>query len=146
MATRSDFETLLNASLSFAHQMLEKAGRLAPFGVTLSSTGEVRAIIPSVGRVPPDPREMADYVRDVIRGEAAEGRLSAAAVCSSTQVTPPGETEPADAILVQVEASDGEATDYRVLYRADDSREIEFGRVLASPGAGGLLFAASSGR
>jgi hypothetical protein len=139
VATRSDFETLLNASLSFAHQMLEKAGQLAPFGVTLSSTGEVRAIIPSVGRVRPDPREMADYVRGVIRGEASEGRLSAAAVCSSTRMTLPGETEGADAILAQVESSDGETTDYRVLYRADESGEIEFGRVLASPGAGGLL-------
>jgi hypothetical protein len=115
---QEDLDGLLNLTLRFAKQMLEKRGEFYPFGAAMSTGGESRLLGGGPRR---DTTAAAlPVLVDGLRHDRADFR--AVAICSYVRL--PG----SDAVRVYLEHKEGEAVHFVVPYTNTRlSRGVEYG-------------------
>jgi hypothetical protein len=126
---QDDLDGLLDASLPFAQEMLDKHGEFFPYACALSSSGETKLVAgdPGEGEQP----NSGDVLQVLVEGLRAErDTLRAAALVSDVRLAD------SDAIRVEVEHMEGQALTVLLPYLKKRLRRgIEFGGITAGEGA-----------
>ena len=122
-----DFDGLLNATLLFAQQQLDKRGAFFPFGAVVDSDGIVRLKAAYDGGDRPAAQDVLDSLHEGVRSQ--RGSIRAAAFVADVKV--PG--KPGDAIRVDVEHTEGIAIAVLLPYsKRRLGRGIEYGPLAAA--------------
>jgi len=125
---QDDLDGLVNATLPFAQQMLERHGEFFPFAAAVTSDGTVELL----GSDPsPDDRPASTDVLNQLVGGLRDqvGNLRATALVADVRA---GES---DAVRVVLEHRDGHAVCVLLPYRKQRLRRgIDYGDLRASPG------------
>ena len=127
-----DLDTLMNAAIPFAQQMLRKYGEFYPFGVSMNAEGEIMMDAGYNGVERPASQELIDLLTDAYREKARSGGLRAAGICADVRVIPPGQSHKSDAIRVSLEHHNGEAVDVILPYKKRWFGRMSYGVVFAS--------------
>jgi len=125
---QDDLDGLLDASLPFAQEMLDKHGEFFPYALAVSASGETKDVAgdPGEGEQP-----SSDAVlRTLVEGLRSErDMLRAAAVVSDVRLSD------SDAVRVELEHIEGQALVVLLPYRQRRLRRgIEYGEIRASQG------------
>jgi hypothetical protein len=120
---QDDLDALLNVTLPFARQMLDKSGELYPSGAAMSSTGETRLLAADSDQ---DDRPASNAILaslvDGIRQAQADYR--AAACCSDVRLSD------SNAVRVELEHQEGAAIAVLLPYKKKRiGRGVEFGHL-----------------
>jgi hypothetical protein len=115
---QDDLDDLLNLTLRFAQQMLEKQGEFYPFGAAMSTGGEARLLGGKPGR--DASTAVLAILLDEFRHDRADFR--AVAICSYVRLPD------SDAVRVLLEHKEGQAVHFVVPYSSKrSSRDVEYG-------------------
>ena len=106
---KAQAEALLNEVLPLAEQMLAEYGEFLPYAGATRPSGEGVSISGYDGREHPPSKDIIDLLANGLREGAASGEYIATALVYDVRVTPPGASEPTDAIAVELEHRDGYA-------------------------------------
>jgi|HubBroStandDraft_1064217.scaffolds.fasta_scaffold350090_1 hypothetical protein len=126
---QNDLDGLLNTTLPFAQQQLDKRGALLPFGAVVDRDGTVRLTAAYDGAELPASHDLLNSLHEGARSQRASIRAAAFVA----DVTVPG--EPSDAIRVDVEHADGVAIAVLLPYsKRRLGRGIDYEPLRAAPG------------
>ncbi len=120
---QDDLDGLLNLTLPFAQQMLERRGEFYPFGAAMSTSGEAQLLAAASGRDDrPAGTAVLASVLDGIRQARAEYR--AVAICSDVRLAD------SDAVRVELEHQEGQAMAVLLPYKKKRlGRGVEYGEL-----------------
>jgi hypothetical protein len=127
-----DLDTLLNAILPFAQQMLSQHGEFFPYGSVMKADGRIEAHAAYDGDEQPPPQRLIDMMTQVFRQQASTGQIRAAAICCDVRTVPPGQTEKTDAICVSMEHQSGQCADLYLPYKKGWLGKIQYGELFAA--------------
>ena len=126
---QSDLDGLLNATLPFAQQQLDKRGAFFPFGAVVDSDGTIRLTAAYDGGEQPAAQDLLHILYQGARSQRAS--IRAAAFVADVKM--PG--KPGDAIRVGVEHAEGAAIAVLLPYsKTRLGRGIDYGQIQAAPG------------
>jgi hypothetical protein len=126
---QDDLDGLLDASLPFAQEMLDKHGEFFPYALAVSASGETMQMAGDPGEGASSPPSVA-VLQTLVDGlRAVRDTLRASAVVSDVRLSD------SDAIRVELEHAEGEAIVVLLPYRRKRLRRgIEYGETSASQG------------
>ena len=127
-----DLDKLLNATLPFGTQMLEKHGEFFPYGATMTSAGEITAEAAYDGTEQPPSQALIDLMTKAFRQKATAGQIRAACICFDVRTIPPGQTEKTDAICASIEHQSGQFISVYLPYKKGLLGKIQFGQIFAT--------------
>jgi hypothetical protein len=127
-----DLDTLLNAVLPFAQQMLAKRGAFHPFGASMSSEGKVALAQAIPEGEQPESRAVIDMLTLGFQEQGKAGLLRATAICFDGRAVPPGSTEKVDAICVRLEHISAENAAVFLPYSKGWFGRVKYGGMFAS--------------
>lgn len=125
---QDDLDELLDASLPFAQDMLDRHGEFFPYAVAITASGETKNLAGDPGEGE-EPSSVA-VLQVLVEGLRAErDTLRAAAVVSDVRLPD------SDAVRVEVEHEEGQAIVVLLPYRKKRLRRgVEFGETRAGQG------------
>ena len=125
---QDDLDGLLDASLPFAREMLDKHGEFFPYAAAITTSGETRLIAGDPGEGE-QPTSVA-VLQVLVEGLRAErDTLRAAAVVSDVR------RSDSDAVRVELEHEEGHAIVVFLPYQKKRLRRgVEYGQIAAGPG------------
>jgi hypothetical protein len=126
---RNDYDSLLQALLPFAEQMLKEHGEFYPFGMAINGEGAVVAHAIQGEQEMPDPREIVAKLVSGLKAEASAGKIRAAGICSNGRIELHGKAT--DAIIATLECIGGEACRACVPYKKKFLGGYSLGDVIA---------------
>jgi hypothetical protein len=103
---KADSESLLNAALPFAQNMLREHGEFYPYAVTLSADGTTAMVAGYDGREKPPSLDIIDLLKKGLRADAAAHKIIASAIVSDILTTDPSTGVKTDAISVALDHRD----------------------------------------
>ena len=127
-----DLDSLLNAILPFAKQMLARHAAFHPFGATMSPDGQIALAAGMTGSEQPDADEVIQMLLSGFKTQAARNEILAAAVCFDGLTVPPGLTEKADSICAQLEHASGDRAAVFLPYRKGWLGRVRYGTLFAA--------------
>ena len=95
-----DLDTVLNALLPFAQQMLVKHGEFHPFGASMTVSGEVSLAAGMPETEKAESMTVIEMLTSAFRQQATDGLIRATGICFDARVVPPSASEKVDAIAV----------------------------------------------
>ncbi len=122
---QDDLDGLLNATLPFAHQMIEMRGELYPFGASVSTSGDTTMLAgdPDVGERPPSQSVLDTLLEGLIGNRDG---LRAVALCAEVRLPD------SDAVRVELEHREGHAIAVLLPYKKKRlGRRVEFSALRA---------------
>jgi len=129
-----DLDTVLNALLPFAQQMLVKHGEFHPFGASMTVSGEVSL---AAGMPETEKSESTTVIETLtfgFRQQATDGLIRAMGICFDSRVVPPGASEKVDAICSRLEHMNGESAEVFLTYKKGWFGRVKYGSLFASKG------------
>ncbi|MCP3883154.1 MAG: hypothetical protein GY701_32860 [Sulfitobacter sp.] len=124
---QDDLDELLNASLPFAQQLLDRHGEFFPFAATMTASGETRLVAgdPDQGEQP----NSTDVLQTLAAGLRSElDQLRATALISDLRLVD------SDAVRVELEHSEGHALAVLLRYKKRRLRRgADYGDLAAAP-------------
>jgi hypothetical protein len=132
---REEGDTLLNALLPFARQMLEKNGAFHPFGAFVDQEGKTVLLGADDGSQYPAAQTLITMMIGSLKQQAATKSCRAAGICFDVRVLLPGRSAKTDAVQVAIEYDDGEAVDVYLPYSKNWLKRIRYGDLVATRGA-----------
>jgi hypothetical protein len=141
--SRENLEILLNEVLPLARQQLERTGRLVPFAAALDREEELEIHMPHGGG-PADAEELADVLRAALRDGAEGDDYFATALCLDVRAQRASDSEPVDAICIELEAP-GEALAAFLPYVRRDAGRPAFGEIFFGPLEPAVFLASEEG-
>jgi hypothetical protein len=133
--TAKDFDLLLNRSLPFAVEQVEKHGGTPPFGTAITKDGKfepIRVQPPKKDQV--TAREMMDLTVDALRQRAAKGELRATCLVVGGQFAPEPGKERKDVIQARLESDDGTALEFYLPWTIGADKKVKPGEGFAGQG------------
>ncbi|HWB32492.1 MAG TPA: hypothetical protein VG714_04900 [Acidobacteriaceae bacterium] len=127
-----EVNTLLNALLPFAQQMLGKYGEFLPFAAAIDNSGEVQMVGTHDGDEHPSAQQLIDQFTEVFRTQAKTKSIRAAGICYDGRVVPPNQTEKSDAICCILEHGSGETIQLYLPYQNNVNKQIQYGEIFAA--------------
>jgi len=134
----ADMDTLLAEGIRLATHFLDRGGGFFPFGVALTTDGEVHHIPGYTGEEQPDAEEQIADAEQALREQAAAGKVRATALVSDVRIRRPETAEPADAIRVQLEHIRGRPVTCYLLYTLEGGKLVR-GELFAESGAAAVF-------
>ena len=131
--THPDYDTMLNALIPFAQQMISKEGEFFPFGAEIRSSGEIGLNAPHPDRAESPTKELIDTLYAGLKSKADKGEIRAAAVCFDTRIQRPGQAEKTDAICVHLEHQNEKAIEVYVPYSKSLLGKVQYEKLVGSP-------------
>jgi hypothetical protein len=124
---QNDMDSLLEAVLPFAQQMLDQHGEFFPFGARVSVDGELVMLATDAVAEHPPSQDVLDELLNVARAVARDSR----AACFTSDVLVDG----GDAIRVEIEHRDGHAIVVLLPYEmVRPGPGVVYGDLMAAPG------------
>jgi hypothetical protein len=133
---KADCEQLMNAALPFAEQMLRQHREFYPFGVTMSSVGEISQVGGWTGGEHPPSTEIIELLEAGFRDGAAKGMYRATALVVDVRTVPPGRSAKQDAIAVHLDHKDNYSVQVIFPYSFEASGELRIEEPFAAKGDG----------
>jgi len=99
---KAESETLLNAALPFAEQMLQKHGEFFPYGSALKNNGEIASIAGYDGREQPPSSDVIRLLKQGFVQGAKSNNYKATALVYDVKVNLPSSDKKSDAIAVSL--------------------------------------------
>jgi hypothetical protein len=130
---KAESETLLNAALPFAEEMLHKHGEFFPYGYALNSNGEPVSVAAYDGREHPPSAELIRLLKQVLTEEAKTGKYKATALVYDVRVQLPSNGAKSDAIAVSLNHKDNYSVIVFFAYKLDGAKVV-MGEVFAQQG------------
>jgi hypothetical protein len=112
--------------------MLSKHGEFNPFAAAMLADGTVERVAYFDGDEHPAATELIERLTEILRKKAAEKGIRAAGICYDSRVTPPGQTEKADAICCGLERTSGESIQVYLPYSKSLFRGLRYGEIFAA--------------
>jgi hypothetical protein len=128
---QADAIRLLDLLLPFAQQCLEQYGQFLPFGAHVDKDRKAQMSAAYTGEGPSSLRELMALMTAFFRKEAAEKKLRAAAMCFDVRRRETPESDPKDAICIQVDLVGGECGQLFMPYRIVSPGKIEYSEMSA---------------
>lgn len=151
MSAKQESETLMNALLPVAEEMLRKYGEFYPYGGYMKPDGT----IVQVGASDPDTdhpksKDLIYVLRSSFQDLAQRGKCKAAAMVFDVTVTLPNSEHNSDAIQVSLEHSEGYSTEVFFPYQLIENKLV-YGEIFAQQGkaevfAGGMMRESDAGK
>lgn len=127
-----DIDSLLNAVIPLAQQMLAKYGEFYPLGASMDTEGKVGL----VGVMPesqyPKAQEIIDLLTAQLLDDAAKREIRGSAICFSGSAMPPGESAKSDAICTHIEHESGVSVAAYLPYQKGISGQVTYGELFAN--------------
>src|SRR5215470_8582788 len=108
---KADCESLLNAVLPFAQQMLDRHGEFYPYGGAMTTDGQITAVAAYDGQEHPASADVIKFLKSAFVTGAREGSYRATALVYDVRVTLPSDGKKSDAIAVSL----NHRSDYSVI-------------------------------
>jgi hypothetical protein len=99
---KAECENLMNATLPFAEQMLQKHGEFFPYGSALKGNGEIVSVAGYDGRELPPSNDIIRLLKQGFVQGAKSGEYKASALVYDVKVTLPSSGQKSDAIAVSL--------------------------------------------
>jgi hypothetical protein len=125
IAHEQDFNSLVNALLPFAQQMLREHGAFLPFGA-IANAGRVTLVACDLGKEDATVPELAEFMTVSLRSQAQEHGSVAAAYCVDVRVVDPRSQAKTDAVQLVFEHRSGEAMNVFFPYAKNAAGVYEF--------------------
>ena len=129
-----DLNVLHNEARGFAECMLLAHGEFIPFGVSMSSDGNITHVAGNLGTEYPQSAEMVEFLQSCFARAATRGDIRAAGVCLNMYIVPPGEQRKTDAICTRLAHVSGEAVEVFVPYARDRTGTFHLAQPFAVAG------------
>jgi hypothetical protein len=126
-----DIDTLLNAVLPFAQQMLGKYGEFYPIGASMNAAGEVGLVGVMPESEHPEAQEIIDLLMAQLVDDARKREIRGSAICFDGSAIPPGQSAKSDAICAHLEHASGICVAAFLPYRKEISGEVTYGELFA---------------
>ena len=126
-------EALMNASLPFAEQMLQKHGEFFPYGTALKRNGEVISISGYDDREQPPSSDLIQLIKQGFVQGAKAGDYKATALVYDVRVSLPSSGHKSDAIAVSLNHESNYSVIVFFSYQVKNG-ELTFGEVFAQQG------------
>ena len=136
---KQEVESLLDAVMPFAKQMLEKHGEFFPFGASMASDGKVSMVAAYEGSERPPSQALIETLTQGFRSDAKAGKLRATAIAYDARVLPPGKSEKVDAVVVRLDHRDNYSVEVVFPYSIGRNKKPQFGETFASKGSNGIF-------
>ena len=132
-ATKAETESLMNAAIPFAKQMLVKYGEFYPYGHALNVKGEVVAIAGYDGRENPPSAAVIEILNKGFIQGARNGTYKATALVYDARVQLPSSGMKSDAIAVSLNHRSSYSVVVYFPYKIEGSKLVE-GEAFATEG------------
>jgi len=99
---KADCESLLNAVLPFAQQMLDRHGEFYPYGGAMTTDGQITSVAAYDSREHAASTDVIEFVKSAFVAGAREGKYRATALVYDVRVTLPSDGKKSDAIAVSL--------------------------------------------
>lgn len=116
--------------MPFAEQMLKKHGEFFPFGVAISSAGEVSGHATYDGNETPLSEEFIAGLVQAFRADASSGAIRATGICYDGRIVQDGKK--VDAVIISLEHVSGCASKTCVPYSKGLFGKYRFGDLVAA--------------
>jgi hypothetical protein len=136
---RDEMDTLLDALLPFAQQMIEKHGEFYPYAAALDTSGEIQMVAGYAGEEHPDSSDLIELLYEGLTQQSSAGEIRAAGVCADVRVTPPNSRDMTDAIRVSIEHASSDPIDVFMPYVRRKRRSPQYGELFAQAGTARLF-------
>jgi len=114
--SKDDTNRLINHCLTFAKTMVESRGEFFPFAATIAPGGAMNQLQPGFF-TDESPETWRGMLESMVKASIMKDGACAAVLCFNGRVTPHGEASPQNAILMDVEDSDGESFQFVQPYK-----------------------------
>lgn len=135
---KAESESLMNAALPFAEEMLQKHGEFFPYGQALDTKGKVVSVAATNGQEHPPSAEIISLLKKAFIEGANSGRYKATALVYDARIQLPSTGAKSDAIAVSL----NHRNDYSVVvffpYRREGEKLV-MGEVFANRGDGDVF-------
>lgn len=132
-SAKAESESLMNAAVPFAEEMLRKHGEFFPYGQALDSRGEVVAVAASDGREDPPSADVIRLLKQGFVQGARAGRYKATALVYDVRIQLPSTGAKSDAIAVALNHKDNYSVVVFLTYKLEGSKVV-MGEVFAIEG------------
>ena len=133
MSSKEVAEGLLDALLPLAEDELLKQGGFYPYGGVLDLEGEVLAVMADVDDDGVDANDVIASLRERFQEQAENEEINACGIFYEATVEDPDAEEMTDAIVAEIDVSDGYSIKICQMYELRDG-ECEFGNLFAMDG------------
>jgi len=130
---KSDCETLLNAAMPLAKQLLQKYGEFLPYGAAIKRDGKIASIAGYDGREQPPSNDVIKILKQAFIQGAKSQEYKATALVYDVRVTSPSTKQKTDAIAIALNHRDSYSVVVFFPYQLA-SGHLEFGETFAQKG------------
>ncbi len=135
---KDEAEEVMNALLPIAREALSRYGAFIPFGAVMRANGSIVPMRSEGGGEQPPEQAMQRLNAAFLAGaEAKEYRATGLAMHVRTPL--PGETQPTDAVAVQLDHAGGFSAVVVFPYQRSAAHEVSFGVPFARPTKGAIF-------
>lgn len=133
-ATAKDFETLVNRSVPFALEQIDKHNEFYPYATVLLKDGTFEPAVAKPDNDRPTSQEVIDMLVAELRRRAAKGEIRVVCVVVGGRLARDQGSPPEDVIQARLEHMDGTAVEVYVPWKRGKDKKIQPGEGFAGRG------------
>ncbi len=133
-ATAKDFETLVNRSVPFALEQIDKQGEFYPYATVITKDGKFEPAVAKPKTDRPTSQEVIDMLVEELRRRAAKGELRVVCVVVGGRLARDQSSAPEDVIQARLEHVDGTAVEVYVPWKRGKDKKVQPGEGFAGRG------------
>ncbi len=134
MTPKEECETLMNALVPLAEQLLSKYREFYPFGGTMSVDGKIELGASHTGDEHPNSQSLIELLEQGFRDGAKRHLYKATAIIVDVRTIPPGKKERWDAVEVRLDHASGYSVKVVFPYAFSRDGKLEFAPSFAARG------------
>ena len=119
--------------------MLKNHGEFFPYGGTMGVDEKITNVGGYTGDEHPKSVDVIKLLKGAYRRDGETGKILACALVYDVRVIPPGQTEKADAIAVDLDHKDGTSVTMIYPYRIGADKQVTFSQPFAQKGTGEIF-------
>lgn len=127
-AAQNRFDTIINALLPFALEMIGKAGSFLPFGGFINKEGSFEMLAVEHGHQA-EPKDLVSLFRKILEEGAQKEGYKAFGICAHMNAEIPGQSGKKDVIVTSMEDESGVAVDSYLPYERNAGGELVHGQL-----------------
>lgn len=133
-ATAKDFETLVNRSVPFALEQIQKHGEFYPYATVITKDGEFQPAVAKPETDRPTSQQVIDMLTEELRRRAAKGELRVVCIVVGGRLAKDPGAAPQDVIQARLEHVDGTAVEVYVPWTRGKDKKVQPGEGFAGRG------------
>jgi hypothetical protein len=132
--TAKDFETLVNRSVPFALEQIDKHGEFYPYATVITKDDKFEPAVAKPNTDRPTSQQVIDMLVEELRRRAAKGELRVVCIVVGGRLARDPGSAPSDVIQARLEHVDGTAVEVYVPWTRDKDKKVQPGEGFAGRG------------